>query len=142
MANKFLVNSGLIASMLVSFGIGFYANYTPKDKVCKDNYVTKTMPVEPPLPPPPPTPTLPAAVKCPICDKSPRIKYLVVKETVKQLIIPKSQPKGQTIVQAPCSPKIKYKVIRVETKSKQPATKETCPNINTGYGVRLLQEVK
>ena len=138
MASKLLINSGLIASMLVSFGIGFYANNPTKDKVCKEQPITNTIPVDPPLPPPPPPPTLPAAVKCPVCDK----KYVVVKETTKQLKPPEAKHKSQTIVQTNCSPKIEYRVIQVEAKSKQPATKETCPNINGKYGLQLLQEVK
>ena len=142
MANKLLINSGLIASMLVSFGIGFYANYTPKDKVCKDNYVTKTMPIEPPLPPPPPPPALPVAVKCPVCDKNQRIKYIVVKETAKQLKLQKEQHKSETIAQTNCTPKIEYKVVYKETKSTQSPIKETCPNINGEYGLQLLKEVK
>ena len=135
MANKLLINSGLIASMLVSFGIGFYANYTPRDKVCKEPPITTTMPIEPPLPPPPPPP----AVKCPVCDKSPRIKYIVVKETAKQLKPQEAQPKSQTIVQPNCTPKIEYKVVHKETKS---AAKETCPNISGEYGLQLLKEVR
>ena len=144
MASKLLINFGLIASMLVSFGIGFYANHTARDKGCKEQPITKTIPVEPPLPPPPPPPppTLPAAVKCPICDKNQPIKYIVVKEVSKQLIEPKTQPKNQTVVQTHCQPKIEYRILRVEAKSKQPATKETCPNINGKYGFQLLQEVK
>lgn len=136
MANKLLINSGLIASMLVSFGIGFYANYTPKDKVCKDNYVTKTMPIEPPLPPPPPPPTLP------VCDKNQRIKYIVVKETAKQLKPQKAQHKSKTIVQTNCTPKIEYKVVQREAKSTQSPVKETCPTISGEYGLQLLKEVK
>lgn len=139
MANKLLINSGLIASMLVSFGIGFYANYTPRDKVCKEPPITTTKPIEPPLPPPPPPPTLPVAVKCPVCDKSPRIKYIVVKETAKQLKPQETQHKSQTIVQPNCTPKIEYKVVFKETKS---TTKETCPNISGEYGLQLLKEVK
>ena len=142
MANKLLINSGLIASMLVSFGIGFYANYTPKDKVCKEPPITTTMPIEPPLPPPPPPPAIPVAVKCPICDKSPRIKYIVVKETAKQLKPQKEQHKNETIVQPNCTPKIEYKVVYKETKSTQSAAKETCPNISGEYGLQLLKEVK
>ena len=142
MVNKLLINSGLIASMLVSFGIGFYANYTPKDKVCKDNYVTKTMPIEPPLPPPPPPPTLPATVKYPVCDKNQRIKYIVVKETAKQLKPQKAQHKSKTIVQTNCTPKIEYKVVQREAKSTQSPIKETCPTISGEYGLQLLKEVK
>ena len=124
--------------MLVSFGVGFYANYTPKDKVCKDNYVTKTMPIEPPLPPP----TLPATVKCPVCDKNQRIKYIVVKETAKQLKPQKAQHKSKTIVQTNCTPKIEYKVVQREAKSAQSPIKETCPTISGEYGLQLLKEVK
>lgn len=128
MANKLLLNSGLIASMLVSFGIGFYANYTPRDKVCKEPPITTTKPIEPPLPPPPPPP----AVKCPVCDKSPRIKYIVVKPQ-------ETQHKSQTIVHPNCTPKIEYKVVYKETKS---VAKETCPSISGEYGLQLLKEVK
>lgn len=135
MVNKLLINSGLIASMLVSFGIGFYANYTPKDKVCKEPPITTTMPIEPPLPPPPPPPTLPATVKCPVCDKNQRIKYIVVKETAKQLKPQKAQHKSKTIVQTNCTPKIEYKVV-------QSPIKETCPTIGGEYGLQLLKEVK
>ena len=123
--------------MLVSFGIGFYANYTPKD-----NYVTKTMPIEPPLPPPPPPPTLPATVKCPVCDKNQRIKYIVVKDTAKQLKPQKAQHKSETIVQTNCTPKIEYKVVYKETKSTQSPIKETGPTISGEYGLQLLKEVK
>ena len=137
MVNKLLINSGLIASMLVSFGIGFYANYATKDKVCKDNYVTKTTPIEPPLPPPPPPPTLPATVKCPVCDKN-----IVVKETAKQLKPQKAQHKSETIVQTNCTPKIEYKVVQREAKSTQNPIKETCPTISGEYGLQLLKEVK
>ena len=142
MANKLLLNSGLIASMLVSFGIGFYANYTPKDKVCKEPPITTTMPIEPPLPPPPPPPTLPVAVKCPVCDKSPHIKYIVVKDTAKQLKPQKAQHKSETIVQTNCTPKIEYKVVYKETKSTQSPIKETCQNISGEYGLQLLKKVK
>ena len=124
--------------MLVSFGIGFYANYTPKDKVCKDNYVTKTMPIEPPLPPPPPPP-LPTL---PVCDKNQRIKYIVVKETAKQLKPQKAQHKSETIAQTNRTPKIEYKVIQREAKSPQSPIKETCPTISGEYGLQLLKEVK
>ena len=142
MASKLLINFGLIASMLVSFGIGFYANHTARDKVCKEQPITTTIPVEPPLPPPPPPPTLPAAVKCPICDKNQPIKYVVIKEAAKQIKSPEAQHKSHTIVQQSCYPKIEYRVLQVETKSKQIAVKGSCPKINEKYGLQLLQEVK
>lgn len=128
--------------MLVSFGIGFYANNTPRDKGCKEQPITKTIPVEPTLPPPPPPPMLPVAVKCPVCNKNQPTKYVVIKEAAKQIKSPEAQHKNQTIIQPNCSPKIEYRVIQVEAKSKQPATKETCPNINGKYGLQLLQAVK
>lgn len=126
--------------MLVSFGIGFYANNTPRDKVGKEKPITKTIPVEPPLPPPPPP--LPVAVKCPVCNKNQPIKYVVIKEATKQIKPPESQHKSHTIVQQSCLPKIEYRVIQVETKSKQTTTTESCPKINGKYGLQLLQEVK
>ena len=128
--------------MLVSFGIGFYANHTPRDKECKEQPITKTVPVEPPLPPPPPPPTLPAAVKCPVCDKNQRIKYIVVKETAKQLKPQKEQHKSETIVQTNRTPKIEYRVIQREAKSTQSPIKETCPTISGEYGLQLLKEIK
>lgn len=142
MANKLLINSGLIASMLVSFGIGFYANHTPRDKVCKELPITTTKPIEPPLPPPPPPPALPVAVKCPVCDKSPRIKYIVVKETAKQLKPQEAQHKSQTMAQPNCTPKIEYRVVQREVKSPQSPPREACPNISGEYGLQLLKEVK